>query len=95
MLLFEENATNIQVMGQLQYKSIAFQMYYRITLALARVSAKAMESSDNYMFPQQSCPTLKKTKRIIHLGCGRPHIVAINPYKFAFNLKKDIYFSFV
>ena len=37
-------------MGQLQYKSTAFQMYYRNTPALARIHAKVMESSDNYMF---------------------------------------------
>ena len=49
MLLFEANATDIQVMGRLRYKSIAFQMYYRNTPALARIHAKAMESSDNYM----------------------------------------------
>ena len=49
MLLFEANATYIQVMGQLRYKSIAFQMYYRNTPALARIHAKAMESSDNYI----------------------------------------------
>ena len=48
MLLFEANTTDIQVMGRLQYKSIAFQMYYRNTPALAKIHAKAMESSDNY-----------------------------------------------
>ena len=48
MLLFEANMSDIQVMGQLQYKSVAFQMYYRNTLALARLHAKAMKSSDNY-----------------------------------------------
>ena len=50
MLLFKANATNIQVMGRSQYKSIAFQMYYRNTPALARIHAKAMESLDNYRF---------------------------------------------
>ena len=49
MLLFEANATDIQVMDQLRYKSIAFQMYYHNTPALAKIYAKAMESSDNYM----------------------------------------------
>ena len=48
MLLFEANATDIQVMGRLRYKSIAFQMYYRNTPALAKIHAKAMESLDNY-----------------------------------------------
>ena len=52
MLLFEANATNIQVMGRLQYKSIAFQMYYRNTPVLAQIHTKAMESSDNYMSSQ-------------------------------------------
>ena len=54
MLLFEADATNIQVMGRLRYKSIAFQMYYRNTPALAKIHAKAMESLDNYM----SSPTV-------------------------------------
>ena len=49
MLLFEANATDIQVMGRLRYQSIAFQMYYRNTPALAKIHAKAMESLDNYM----------------------------------------------
>ena len=49
MLLFEADATDIQVMGRLPYKSIAFQMYYRNTPALAKIHARAMESSDNYM----------------------------------------------
>ena len=49
MLLFEADATNIQVMGRLQYKSIAFEMYYHNTPALAKIHARAMESSDNYM----------------------------------------------
>ena len=49
MLLFEANATNIQVMGQLRYKLIVFQIYYHNTPALAKIHAKAMESSDNYM----------------------------------------------
>ena len=48
MLLFEAKASDIMVMGRLRYKSIAFQMYYRNTPALARLHAKAMESSDNY-----------------------------------------------
>ena len=48
MLLFEANASDIQVMGRLQYKLIAFQMYYRNTPVLARLHAKAMESLDNY-----------------------------------------------
>ena len=46
MLLFEAKASDIIVMGRLPYKSIAFQMYYRNTPALARLHAKAMESSD-------------------------------------------------
>ena len=54
MLLFEADATNIQVMGRLRYKSIAFQMYYRNTPALARIHARAMESLDNY----QSAPAV-------------------------------------
>ena len=54
MLLFEANASDIQVMGRLRYKSIEFQMYYRNTPALARLHAKAMESSDNY----QSTPAI-------------------------------------
>ena len=49
MLLFEANVTNIQVIGQLQYKSTPFQMYYRNTPALARIQSKVMESSDNYI----------------------------------------------
>ena len=49
MLLFEANAINIQVMGWLQYKSIAFQMYYHNTPTLAKIHAKAIESSDNYI----------------------------------------------
>ena len=48
MLLFEANASDILVMGRLRYKSIAFQMYYCNTPALARLHAKAMESSDDY-----------------------------------------------
>ena len=48
ILLFRANATDIQVMGRLRYKSIAFQMYYRNTPALAKIHARAMESSDNY-----------------------------------------------
>ena len=31
-----------------EYKSIAFQIYYRNTPVLARIHARAMESSDNY-----------------------------------------------
>ena len=31
MLLFKANTSNIQVMGQLQYQLIAFQMYYHNT----------------------------------------------------------------
>ena len=54
MLLFEANTTDVQVMGRLRYKSIAFQMYYRNTPALARLHARAMESSDNY----QSAPAI-------------------------------------
>ena len=49
MLLFKANAIDIQIMGQLRYKSIAFQMFYRNTPALAKIHAKEMESSDNYM----------------------------------------------
>ena len=48
MLLFEADAIDIQVMCRLRYKSIAFQMYYRNTPALARIHARAMESLDNY-----------------------------------------------
>ena len=54
MLLFEADATDIQVMGRLRYKSIAFQMYYRNTPVLARLHARATESSDNY----QSAPAI-------------------------------------
>ena len=54
MLLFEAKASDIMVMGRLRYKSIAFQMYYRNTPALARLHAQAMESSDNY----QSAPAI-------------------------------------
>ena len=54
MLLFEADASDIQVIGRLQYKSIAFQMYYPNTPALARLHARAMESSDNY----QSAPAI-------------------------------------
>ena len=54
MLLFEAKASGIIVMSQLRYKSIAFQMYYRNTPALARLHARAMESSDNY----QSAPAI-------------------------------------
>ena len=54
MLLFEANATDVQVMGWLRFKSIAFQMYYRNIPALARLQARAMESSDNY----QSAPAI-------------------------------------
>ena len=54
MLLFEADATDIQVMGRLQYKSIPFQMYYRNTPALAKVHARAMESLKNY----RSAPTV-------------------------------------
>ena len=49
MLLFEANTTAIQVMGWLRYKLIAFQMYYPNTPALARIQAKSMELSDNYV----------------------------------------------
>ena len=48
MLLFEANATDIQVMDWLRYKSIAFQMYYHNTPTLAKIHDKAIESSDNY-----------------------------------------------
>ena len=54
MLLFEAKASDIIVMGRLRYKSIAFQMYYRNTPALARLHARAMESLDNY----QSAPAI-------------------------------------
>ena len=50
MLLFEANVTDIQVIGQLRYKSIEFQMYYRNTPVLAKIHTKAMESLDNYMY---------------------------------------------
>ena len=49
MLLFEADTTDIQVMGRLRYTSIAFQMYYRNTPALAKIHARLMESLDNYM----------------------------------------------
>ena len=48
MLLFKANATDIQAIGRLRYKSIAFKMYYRNTPALARIHAKAMELSNSY-----------------------------------------------
>ena len=48
MLLFEANATHLVVMGRLQYLSQVFQMYYRNTPALAKIHARAMESSGNY-----------------------------------------------
>ena len=48
MLLFEAKATDLVVMGRLQYLSTAFQMYYRNTPALAQIHARAMESSGNY-----------------------------------------------
>ena len=44
ILLFKANATDIQVMGRLWYKSIAFQMYYHNTPALAKIHARAMKS---------------------------------------------------
>ena len=50
MLLFKAISTNIQVMGWLRYKSTVFQMYYRNTPALVKIHAKAMGSSDNYMY---------------------------------------------
>lgn len=49
MLLFEANATNTKVMGRLWYKLNAFQMCYHNTPALARIHAKAMELSDNFV----------------------------------------------
>lgn len=49
MLLFETNAIDIQVMGQFQYKSTAFQMYYRNNYDIARIHTKAVELSDNYL----------------------------------------------
>ena len=49
MLLFEANATYIQVMGQLRCKLITFQMYYRNIPALARIHTKAMELSNKYV----------------------------------------------
>ena len=54
ILLFKADATDIQVMGWLRYESIVFQMYYRNTLALAWLHARAMESFDNY----QSAPAI-------------------------------------
>ena len=48
MLLFEADTTDIQVMGRLRYKSIAFQMYYCNTPAVSKIHAKAIESLDNY-----------------------------------------------
>ena len=48
MLLFEAKATDLMVMGRLRYLSTAFQMYYRNTPALAKIHARAMESSGNY-----------------------------------------------
>ena len=51
MLLFEGKATNLVVMGRLQYLSQAFQMYYRNMPALAKIHARAMESSGNYTPP--------------------------------------------
>ena len=48
MLLFEANATDVQVMGRLRYKSIAFQMYYHNIPTLAKIHWRAMKYSDNY-----------------------------------------------
>ena len=39
----------MQVIGRLQYLSMAFQMYYCNTPALALIHVKATESSDNYV----------------------------------------------
>ena len=58
MLLFEAKASDIIVMSRLRYKSIAFQMYYCNTPALARFHARAMESLDNY----QSAPAIVTDK---------------------------------
>ena len=51
MLLFKANATNLVVMGRLQYLLTVFRMYYRNTPTLARIHARAMESSNNYTPP--------------------------------------------
>ena len=51
MLLFEANATNLVVMGRLQYLSQAFQMYYRNTPVLAKIHTRAVESTSNYTPP--------------------------------------------
>ena len=48
MVLFEAKATDLVVMGRLRYLSTAFQMYYHNTPALAKIHARAMESSGNY-----------------------------------------------
>ena len=47
ILLFESKATDIQVMGRLQYLLNAFQIYYYNTPTLAKIHAKRMEFSDN------------------------------------------------
>ena len=57
MLLFEAKAIDMHVMGCLQYLSMAFQMYYPNTPALAKIHVKAMESSGNYV---QSTITIKE-----------------------------------
>ena len=38
-------------MGRMRYKSTVFKMYYCNTPALAKIHAKAIKSSDNYMSP--------------------------------------------
>ena len=52
MLLFEANATDLVVMDRLRYLLQAFQMCYHNTPALAKIHARAMESSGNYTPPE-------------------------------------------
>ena len=48
ILLFEAKATDLVVMGRLRYLSQGFQMYYRNIPVLAKIHARAIESSSNY-----------------------------------------------
>lgn len=84
MLPFEANVTDIQVMGRLQYLLIAFQMYGCNILALAKIQAKVMESSDIIYNLISPLTRLTMTKSSVHIDSS---IKTFNFFKFG-----NIYF---
>ena len=84
MLPFEANVTDIQVMGRLQYLLIAFQMYGCNILALAKIQAKVMKSSDIIYNLISPLTRLTMTKSSVHIDSS---IKTFNFFKFG-----NIYF---